>query len=158
MPTILHEGVNMVANRAISWWVASSEAVFGAPSRQPCRPKLPRPRGCAQGGIAARRLPAFVGRISDGPTALRLEALPVRAVAAGARKGRERSCLAASRPDLIVPDPVGPLRGGESQLGAALGAGAEASQMGDRVSSLWAAVSRPRPIWAILEFGNPTDR
>jgi len=101
---------------------------------------------------------ASFGRVSDGPTAPRFEAVHARAAAPGARKGRERSHLAASRPDLIVPDPVGPLRGVESQLGAALGTGAEASQMGDRVSSLWTEVSRPRPIWAILEFGNPTDR
>ncbi len=45
-----------------------------------------------------------------GPTALQLTAVGVRAAAPGPGKGRERSDLAASRPDLIVPDPIWPLR------------------------------------------------
>jgi len=44
----------------------------------------------------------------DGPTVLQLNAVRVRAAAPGPGKGRERSDLAASRPDLIVPDHAGP--------------------------------------------------
>ena len=44
----------------------------------------------------------------DGPTMLQLNAVRVRAAAPGPGKGRERSDLAASRPNLIVPDLVGP--------------------------------------------------
>jgi len=101
---------------------------------------------------------ASFGRVSDGPTAPRFEAVHARAAAAGARKGRDRSCLAASRPDLIVPDPVGPLRVGRAGDGCSPWGVASWPSLVEAFACYRAEVIRPRPIWAMLEFGNPTDR
>jgi hypothetical protein len=82
------------------------------------RPRSLRPGRAPSSLSFGGQRPGSLRCLSGGPTALWFEAVLGRAAAPGARKGRERSCLAASRPDLIVPDPVGPLRAGRAGSGS----------------------------------------
>jgi hypothetical protein len=103
--------------------------------------------------------PRILGWLSAGPTALRFAALLVRAAAAGARKGRERSCLAASRPNLIVPDPVGPLRVGRG-VACRLPWGRRRGPPNGSPSSSAASRgdSAPETSKVMIDFGRTTDR